>query len=139
MNFNIKEKRIEIIYTIFAVIGLILYGLVINRKAYNSYKNKGTFTICVIDEVTAMKGGKICKYKYYVNDKEYIKTNYIYPYKPKEGEYYYMIYINDDPDESRIILGYIINNDSIKKKMFGKNIKKLPIFVNEKLLEEAIN
>ena len=83
----------------------------------------GRYKIGTIVETYGMKGGKACRYKYYVNGKEYIQSNYLNGSKLKTDKYF-IIYLPTNPNKSKIFLNIPVSDNLTD---MNKSWSKIPI------------
>jgi hypothetical protein len=92
-------------------------------KADKKLLKNGKYKIGIIIETFGMKGGKACRYKYYVDGKEYIQSNYLNGSELKTDKYF-VIYLPTDPNKSKIFLDIPVT-DTITD--LNKSWTKIPI------------
>ncbi|OIQ21171.1 hypothetical protein [Lacinutrix sp. MedPE-SW] len=127
MNFRKLLNSKDFIGVIAVVIFTIIAYFYFNDVDKKLLKN-GRYKIGTIIETYAMKGGMACRYKYYVDGKEYIQSNYLNGSKLKTDKYF-VIYLPTDPNKSKIFLDIPVT-DTLAD--LNESWSKIPIEFDQK-------
>lgn len=98
--YKMKKKYIQNI-SVFVVI-VVIALMYVNLKESKLEEN-GQRTIGRVESIFWAKGGMSCSYSYTVNNQDYESKSFIYENEVKVGDFYYVEYDKNSPNNSKIL------------------------------------
>lgn len=111
-----KKRKINLIVTVLFIFFIFFISYLCRRNRENDIENHSKFTIGqIIKFSTTLKSGDYWDYQFEYNGKIYKNSKPTHvDYNVKIGDYFLVNFSSKDPEHSKILYEYKLNDDKIK-------------------------